>query len=114
MTTRRGGCLARLGLSEDNARFILLVFIMIVYMLFGAVMFHQLEHATEVENRKSFWKLYHEFKRKYNNTVNMAKVDELMYEFSNATASGYINRRPRWDYPGSFYFVATVVSTIGK
>lgn len=111
---KRGGCLARIGLSEDNARFILLVIAMILYMLIGAVVFHELEHTTEEANRQKFWKMYNSFKRQYNRSVDMELVDRLMYEFSNASASGYINCRPRWDYSGSFYFVATVVSTIGK
>jgi hypothetical protein len=28
-------------------------------------------------------------------------------------AAGLLSQRPKWDFPGAFYFVATVVSTIG-
>jgi hypothetical protein len=38
----------------------------------------------------------------------------LLHAYGNASAIGVINKRRRWDFPGSFHFVGTIVSTIGK
>lgn len=54
----RTGCM---GLGEDNARFLLLGFVLGVYMLAGALLFQQLEQDTEIEQAQRFWVVYNNF-----------------------------------------------------
>lgn len=39
---------------------------------------------------------------------------KLLRLHTTLSAAGYMNERPQWDYGGSFYFAATVVSTLGE
>jgi len=110
----RGGCCTALHLQEENSRFLLLAVVMILYMLFGATVFHYLERDGEERARQRYWNSYENFKKKYQHIINDTDLNALLYEYGNATSSGLIGKRPRWDFSGSFYFVATVVSTIGK
>ncbi|XP_055950889.1 potassium channel subfamily K member 13-like [Argiope bruennichi] len=111
--TRGKGCCRVLHLHEDNTRFLLLGVVMLIYMAAGAWLFQWLEHQNETDDRKRYWEIYRWFMEKYNGTVDPADVEVLLWEYGNASASGIIQKRPRWDYPGAFYFVGTVVSTIG-
>jgi hypothetical protein len=110
----RGGCCTALHLQEENSRFILLAVVMILYMLFGATIFYYLESDGEERARQRYWISYHSFMKKYQHFINESDLNALLYEYGNATASGLIGKRPRWDFSGSFYFVATIVSTIGN
>ncbi|GFW44480.1 potassium channel subfamily K member 12 [Trichonephila clavipes] len=83
-------------------------------MAAGAWLFQWLEHQNETDDRERYWEIYRKFLEKYNGTVDPADVEVLLWEYGNASASGIIHKRPRWDYPGAFYFVGTVVSTIGS
>ncbi|KAG8189460.1 hypothetical protein JTE90_018113 [Oedothorax gibbosus] len=110
---KRGCCVRVLRLHEDNTRFLLLGLVMLAYMAAGAALFQWLEHATETEDADRYWRLHSDFLARYNGTVDPKDLDELLWEYGNASAAGIIHKRPRWDYSGSFYFVGTVVSTIG-
>lgn len=103
------------GLGEDNARFILLFVVLAAYMLAGAALFQRLEADLEVRQAAEFWRVYHSFRRHHlqSNAVALQRLQELLYAYGNASSSGIINRRRRWDFPGSFHFVGTIVSTIG-
>ena len=83
-------------------------------MLVGASVFMFLERENE-ENEKRMYNLtLQSFYDKYP-TVDKKDVEYLLKKHSVAEAAGFVgNKRPRWDFPGSFYFVGTVVSTIGK
>lgn len=63
-----------------------------------------------------FWRVYHTFRRHHlqRSPVALQRLDELLYAYGNASSSGIINKSRRWDFPGSFHFVSTIVSTIGK
>ncbi|XP_054714789.1 potassium channel subfamily K member 13-like [Uloborus diversus] len=111
--TRPKGCCRVLHLHEDNTRFLLLGIVMLIYMAAGAWVFQWLEHENEDVDREHYWLVHRRFMDKYNGTVDPADVEELLWEYGNASASGIIHKRPRWDYSGAFYFVGTVVSTIG-
>ncbi|GBL77996.1 Potassium channel subfamily K member 12 [Araneus ventricosus] len=112
--TRGKGCCRVLHLHEDNTRFLLLGVVMLIYMAAGAWLFQWLEHQNETDDRERYWEIYRWFMEKYNGTVDPADVEVLLWEYGNASSSGIIQKRPRWDYPGAFYFVGTVVSTIGE
>lgn len=87
---------------------------MCLYMAAGAAIFMLLESDNEKEERTKYETAYSVFIAKYP-AVNETDLHELMQKFAVADAIGIIgNKRPRWDFSGSFYFVGTVVSTIGK
>lgn len=109
---------AILHLKEDNARFVLLVLILLLYMLIGAGIFHLIEGSTETRERADYLEFFEAYKKKqsYDNaTFNETEFMEVLEQYARASAKGLLpGKRPRWDFPGAFYFVATVVSTIGK
>lgn len=111
---RRKGCCNLLHFHEDNTRFLLLGCVMVLYMAGGAGLFQWLEYEQEEEDRTRYYKIYRDFMKKYNETVDLEDLELLLWEYGNASSSGILNKRPRWDYAGAFYFVGTVVSTIGK
>lgn len=139
-------------LTEDNARFLLLAIVLLLYMLAGAVIFQYLEADAETKMARDFWRVYADFRRHYchllqnqqsvansatpsataassaNSSASaeqqhsqqddledgMERVHQLLYAYGNATTAGIIHKRKRWDFAGSFHFVGTIVSTIGK
>ncbi|KAK7466772.1 hypothetical protein BaRGS_00037137, partial [Batillaria attramentaria] len=108
---RRGCCLV-LHLKEDNARFILLAIVMCVYMAAGAGIFMLLEGSNEETEKDDYSQMLKEFMDR-NPSVNETELRELLRKHALADAAGIVgDKRPRWDFPGSFYFVGTVVSTI--
>lgn len=73
-----------------------------------------LERDKELAMRQQY---YHVLKMflKNNPSVNTTELETLLQHHGDATASGILmEKRPRWDFAGSFYFVGTVVSTIGQ
>lgn len=106
-----GGC-GKLRFGENNTRFLLLAVVIIVYMVCGALLFSFIEHGTENEMRTQYTNSVHEFQKLYPD-VNETDLQNLLFSYGNATAKGLLNRRPRWDFSGSFYYVGTIVSTIG-
>jgi hypothetical protein len=145
-----------LHLTEDNARFLLLAIVLVLYMLAGAALFQYLESDAELRMTREFWRIYSDFRRHYlfllmqvanstgshgngtnctscdeavqdssqeqqiasecivHNEMYMNRVHQLLYAYGNATSAGIIHKRRRWDFPGSFHFVGTIVSTIGE
>ncbi|EZA51043.1 potassium channel subfamily K member 13 [Ooceraea biroi] len=103
------------GLAEDNARIILLAVVLATYMLVGAALFQRLESDLEIRQAAEFWRVYHAFRRHHlrGSPLALQRLHELLYAYGNASATGIINKRRRWDFPGSFHFVGTIVSTIG-
>ncbi|XP_018058523.1 PREDICTED: potassium channel subfamily K member 13-like [Atta colombica] len=103
------------GLAEDNARIILLAVVLAAYMLAGAALFQRLESDFEIRQATEFWRVYHAFRKHHlrGNPLALQRLHELLYAYGNASATGIINKRRRWDFPGSFHFVGTIVSTIG-
>ncbi|CAH0387373.1 unnamed protein product [Bemisia tabaci] len=96
------GVCSSLNLSEDNARILLLGVVLLLYMFGGAMLFHQTESEAEAEIARRYWALYHEFRAHLvNASVSPARLDQLLYEYGNATALGVINKRTRWDISGS-------------
>ncbi|XP_011300440.1 potassium channel subfamily K member 13 [Fopius arisanus] len=101
--------------AEDNIRFVLLAIFLACYMLAGAVLFQTLESEVELHQATEFWRVYHVFRRYHlrSNPQATERLNELLYAYSNASATGIIHKRRRWDFSGSFHFVGTIVSTIG-
>ena len=110
----RSGCCIWTHFREDNARFVLLALVMVIYMLVGASVFMVLEQDKEVEDRNFYFHSFNAFLTS-NPDVNRTELEALLEQHADAAAAGLLNdKRRRWDFAGSFYFVGTVVSTIGK
>jgi hypothetical protein len=110
----RGGWCSRIHLHEDNARFFLLAVVMVCYMLAGAAMFMFLERDKEITDRNHYEHILKSFMETYPQ-VNQTELEKLLDHHASAAAAGLLDeKRERWDFAGSFYFVGTVVSTIGK
>ncbi|XP_029453636.1 potassium channel subfamily K member 13 [Rhinatrema bivittatum] len=108
----RGGCTAG-HLNEDNGRFALLAALILLYMLGGAAVFSAIEQPRERE-AKARWELkLRDFGRAHN--LSRAELRAFLrdYEAANVAGIRVDDVRPRWDFTGAFYFVGTVVSTIG-
>ncbi|XP_058809225.1 potassium channel subfamily K member 13-like isoform X2 [Phymastichus coffea] len=103
------------AIAEDNARFVLLAVVLAAYMLAGAALFQSLESDLEIKQAAEFWRTYQAFRRHHlrGSAQALQRLHELLYAYGNASATGIINKRRRWDFPGSFHFVGTIVSTIG-
>lgn len=133
-----------LRLGEDNARFLLLFFVMLIYILAGAALFSLLERDNEIasvaswesivfvlmtmakmmmirceqDNEIEQRKTYHSAVQQFldsNPSVNRSDLNRLLQLHNTAATAGFVDEvRTRWDFSGSFSFVSTVVSTIGE
>uniref|UniRef100_A0A8C5E4R0 Potassium channel subfamily K member 13-like n=1 Tax=Gouania willdenowi TaxID=441366 RepID=A0A8C5E4R0_GOUWI len=110
-----GGCCCcpRAPMNEDNARFFLLAGLIFLYLLCGAAIFSALEHPFELRSRHLWKQQLDNFTRRYR--VNLGALHTLLRQYEEANGAGIRvdTLRPRWDFSGAFYFVGTVVSTIG-
>uniref|UniRef100_A0A8C1HT35 Potassium channel, subfamily K, member 12 like n=1 Tax=Cyprinus carpio carpio TaxID=630221 RepID=A0A8C1HT35_CYPCA len=106
-------CCLPLHLNEDNARFGLLAALILLYLLCGAVVFSALEHPSELQAHRCWDQQLANFTEQ--NSINLKSLHVLLKQYEEAFAAGIrVDKlRPRWDFSGAFYFVATVVSTIG-
>ncbi|XP_070773908.1 potassium channel subfamily K member 13 isoform X5 [Enoplosus armatus] len=100
-------------MNEDNARFCLLAGLILLYLLCGAAIFSALEYPFELHARHLWKQQLDNFTRRYR--VNLGALHTLLRQYEEANGAGIRvdTLRPRWDFSGAFYFVGTVVSTIG-
>ncbi|CAL8267138.1 unnamed protein product [Merluccius merluccius] len=100
-------------MNEDNARFCLLAGLILLYLLCGAAVFSALERPFELRARHRWAQQLDEFTRTH--SVSTAALHSLLRDYEEANGAGVRvdALRPRWDFSGAFYFVGTVVSTIG-
>uniref|UniRef100_A0A673ABI1 Potassium channel, subfamily K, member 12 like n=1 Tax=Sphaeramia orbicularis TaxID=375764 RepID=A0A673ABI1_9TELE len=108
-----GCCCPRAPMNEDNARFCLLAALILLYLLCGAAIFSALEHPFELRARRLWKQQLNNFTQRYR--VNLGALHTLLRQYEEANGAGIRvdTLRPRWDFSGAFYFVGTVVSTIG-
>lgn len=114
MACRSGCCCGSTPINEDNARFLLLALFIIIYLLCGAAVFSALEHPMEREAKERWAQRFEIFRQKYNLSKKELNNFLRSYEEANVAGIRVDAIRPRWDFPGAFYFVGTVVSTIGE
>ncbi|XP_076834830.1 potassium channel subfamily K member 13a [Brachyhypopomus gauderio] len=110
----RGACCCGSGpVNEDNARFIMLALLILLYLLCGAAVFSALEHPKEKQAKDRWSQRFEHFSQKHNLSRN--DLEGFLRYYEEATIAGIRvdSLKPRWDFPGAFYFVGTVVSTIG-
>ncbi|XP_075875829.1 potassium channel, subfamily K, member 13 [Nelusetta ayraudi] len=100
-------------MNEDNARFCLLAGLILLYLLCGAAIFSALEYPFELRARHLWKQQLENFTQQYR--VNLGALHTLLRQYEDANGAGIRvdTLRPRWDFSGAFYFVGTVVSTIG-
>lgn len=115
MACRGACCCSSAGrLNADNARFLLLAVLIVLYMLCGAAVFSAIELPTEREAKERWEERLENFTRRHN--LSRAELRHFLREYEEASVAGIRvdDIRPRWDFTGAFYFVGTVVSTIGE
>ncbi|RMB98825.1 hypothetical protein DUI87_25044 [Hirundo rustica rustica] len=113
MACRGACCCSSAGrLNADNARFLLLAVLIVLYMLCGAAVFSAIELPTEREAKERWEERLENFTRRHN--LSRAELRHFLREYEEASVAGIRvdDIRPRWDFTGAFYFVGTVVSTI--
>ncbi|TRY55031.1 hypothetical protein DNTS_020768 [Danionella cerebrum] len=109
---RLQGCRS-LHINEDNGRFLLLALLIVVYLLCGAAVFSAIESPSEARAHGRWNRSLLNFSESFN--ISLTDLSSLLKEYEAAIAAGIRMDalRPRWDFTGAFYFVGTVVSTIG-
>ena len=114
MACRSGCCCGSGPVNEDNARFLLLALFIVLYLLCGAAVFSALEQPKEREAKARWAQRFERFSQKYN--LSKKDLDNFLRSYEEANVAGIrVDAiRPRWDFCGAFYFVGTVVSTIGE
>lgn len=101
-------------LSRDSVRFCLLFLLIAIYMLAGAAIFSFLERPAELQAHQLWERKLKDFSQGHNITVKDIKSFLSHYEEARTAGIRIEKGRALWDIPGAFYFVGTVVSTIGK
>jgi len=109
---RLQGCRS-LHLNEDNGRFALLAVLIVLYLLCGAAVFSAIERPSELLAQGRWNGTLLNFSETFN--ISLQDLNSFLREYEAAIAAGIRADalRPRWDFTGAFYFVGTVVSTIG-
>ncbi|XP_056298032.1 potassium channel subfamily K member 13 [Pseudoliparis swirei] len=113
MKTYVSCCCPSLIPSRETARFYLLFVLIALYMLAGAAMFSSLERGAELEAHRLWDTRLSDFSHEYN--ISCENLKSLLRHYEEARAAGIRSKpgRALWDIPGAFYFVGTVLSTIG-
>ncbi|XP_003473124.2 potassium channel subfamily K member 12 [Cavia porcellus] len=106
-------CRRRSHLDEDTGRFVLLAALIGLYLVAGATVFSALESPGEAEARARWGATLRNFSAAHGVAEPELRAFLRHYEAALAAGVRADALRPRWDFPGAFYFVGTVVSTIG-
>nr|XP_033486346.1 potassium channel subfamily K member 13 [Epinephelus lanceolatus] len=106
-------CCSSLIPSRETARFYLLCLLIALYMLAGAAIFSSLERPVELKAHQLWERRLRDFSHEHN--ISCEDLKSLLRYYEEARTAGIRADRGRalWDIPGAFYFVGTVVSTIG-
>ncbi|XP_034557495.1 potassium channel subfamily K member 13-like [Notolabrus celidotus] len=106
-------CCPSLIPSRETACFYLLFVLIALYMLAGAAIFSSLERPAELQAHQLWETRLKDFSQEHN--VSCEDLKSLLRHYEEARTAGIRTERGRalWDIPGAFYFVGTVVSTIG-
>ncbi|XP_041418421.1 potassium channel subfamily K member 12 isoform X3 [Xenopus laevis] len=106
-------CCCLLPLNEDNGRFLLLAIFIILYLIAGATVFSTIERPSEALAHNRWNTILRNFSHSFN--ISILELRSFLKDYETAMAAGIRadTLRPRWDFTGAFYFVGTVVSTIG-
>ncbi|XP_076130322.1 potassium channel subfamily K member 13 isoform X2 [Alosa pseudoharengus] len=109
--SRGGRC--PVAMNEDNARFGLLAALILGYLLCGAAVFSALERPSELQAHQRWQEQLDDFTGRHGVGLDALRGLLRRYEEANMAGIRVDALRPRWDFSGAFYFVGTVISTIG-
>ncbi|TSN57777.1 Potassium channel subfamily K member 13 [Bagarius yarrelli] len=106
-------CCGQPMVNTDTARIVLLGLVLVLYMFFGAAVFSALEEPSERQAYKKWEKKISDFVQEH--SVSRLDLQVLLNDYKVANNAGIWVRGEKtiWDFPGAFYFVTTVISTIG-
>ncbi|XP_018557577.2 LOW QUALITY PROTEIN: potassium channel subfamily K member 13 [Lates calcarifer] len=106
-------CCSSLIPSRETTSFYLLGVLIALYMLAGAATFSSLERPAELQAHQVWERRLRDFSREHK--ISCEDLKRLLRHYEEARTAGIRTERGRalWDIPGAFYFVGTVVSTIG-
>ncbi|XP_071353215.1 potassium channel subfamily K member 13 [Trachinotus anak] len=106
-------CCPSLIPSRETTRFYLLGVLIALYMLAGAAIFSSLERPAELQAHQLWERRLSDFSHEHK--ISCEDLKHLLRHYEEARTAGIRAERGRalWDIPGAFYFVGTVVSTIG-
>ncbi|KAL3057394.1 hypothetical protein OYC64_007802 [Pagothenia borchgrevinki] len=113
MKTYFSCCCPSLIPSRETARISLLCALIALYMLAGAALFSSLERPAELKAHQLWERRLRDFS--YEHNINLEDLKSLLCHYEEARTAGIRAEQGRalWDIHGAFYFVGTVVSTIG-
>ncbi|KAJ4935765.1 hypothetical protein JOQ06_017293 [Pogonophryne albipinna] len=113
MKTYFSCCCPSLIPSRETARISLLCVLIALYMLAGAALFSSLERPAELKAHQLWERRLRDFS--YEHNINLEYLKSLLCHYEEARTAGIRAEQGRalWDIHGAFYFVGTVVSTIG-
>lgn len=111
---KTSSCCPSLIPSRDTGIFYLLWALMALYMLAGAAIFSSLERPAELHAHQLWERRLRDFSQEHN--ISCEDLKTLLHHYEEARTAGIRTEpgRDLWDIPGAFYFVGTVVSTIGE
>ncbi|KFD54796.1 hypothetical protein M514_04230 [Trichuris suis] len=116
----RIGLFSFLRIGEENIRMVLLAILLIIYLSLGAMLFSVIEREQEAIERRTYLEKLERFKKLHcgatgflGHPLNCSELDELLDLRGNMSATGLSEHKSSWDFFGSFYFVSTIVTTIG-
>jgi hypothetical protein len=96
-------------MKKQNARTLILIASTIVYLLVGAAVFQALESANEIAEMQ----LLQAEEFAIRTRINIS-AEEYQRIANNVIRSIPHKAGVQWKFTGSFYFVTTVITTIGK
>jgi potassium channel subfamily K protein 9 len=96
-------------MKKQNARTLVLIGSTIAYLLFGAAVFQALESENEMKEQQLIHEAEAELCRRFNLTEDNYTVISDTVRRSISHKAGV-----QWNFTGSFYFVTTVITTIGE
>ncbi|XP_035478821.2 potassium channel subfamily K member 13 [Scophthalmus maximus] len=99
--------------SRETSLFYLLGVLIALYMLAGAAVFSSLERPAELQAHQLWENRLRDFSHEHR--VSCEDLKHLLSLYEEARTAGIRTKQGRalWDISGAFYFVGTVVSTIG-
>uniref|UniRef100_A0A3B4TN86 Potassium channel domain-containing protein n=1 Tax=Seriola dumerili TaxID=41447 RepID=A0A3B4TN86_SERDU len=98
----------------ETTCFCLLGVLIVLYMLAGAAIFSFLESPAELQAHQLWERRLRDFSHEHKISCEDLKHPLRHYEEARTAGIQTEQGRALWDIPGAFYFVGTVVSTIGE
>ncbi|XP_057199993.1 potassium channel subfamily K member 13a isoform X3 [Triplophysa rosa] len=84
----KGACCCGFGpVNEDNARFIMLMLFIILYLLCGAAVFSALERPMEKQAKERWAQRFELFSQKYN--LNRSDLEKFLRHYEEANMAGF-------------------------